>query len=103
VREDFARHDDSCEIRRSGGGAIMSDSKSTSWRPDAFARKWHALAERRRNHLAELYQSGEWQRYYTEERLRAHMREAVREVEHWGAMLGDQPAAEAPSLKPRAA
>jgi uncharacterized repeat protein (TIGR03809 family) len=86
----------------------MDDSKSTTWRPDAFARKWHALAQRRRNHLAELYQSGEWQRYYSEERLRSHMREAVREVEHWSAMLGDQPAAEAahleaPSSNPRAA
>jgi uncharacterized repeat protein (TIGR03809 family) len=86
----------------------MDDSKSTTWRPDAFARKWHALAQRRRNHLAELYQSGEWQRYYSEERLRSHIREAVREVEHWSAMLGDQPAAEAahleaPSPNPRAA
>jgi uncharacterized repeat protein (TIGR03809 family) len=86
----------------------MDDSKSTSWRPDAFARKWHALAQRRRDHLAELYHSGAWQRYFTEETLRTHMREAVREVEHWGALLGDQPAAEtahreAPATSPRAA
>ena len=86
----------------------MSDSKSTSWRPDAFARKWHALAERRRNHLAELYQSGAWQRYFTEDTLRSQMRQAVREVEHWGAMLDDRPAAdagqrEAPAPSPRAA
>ena len=86
----------------------MSDSKSTSWRPDAFARKWHALAERRRNHLAELYQSGAWHRYLTEDTLRTQMREAVREVEHWGAMLDDQPSAEGahlepPSTSPRAA
>lgn len=86
----------------------MSDSKSISWRPDAFARKWHALAQRRRNHLAELYRSGAWQRYLTEETLRTQMREAVREVEHWSAMLGDEPAAEAahpvaPSTSPRAA
>ena len=95
-------------IRRSGGGAIMSDSKSTSWRPDALARKWHALAERRRNHLAELYQSGAWHRYFTEDTLRSQMREAVREVDHWSAMLDDQPAAdagarEAPATSPRAA
>jgi uncharacterized repeat protein (TIGR03809 family) len=86
----------------------MSDSKSTSWRPEAFARKWHALAERKRNHLAELYQSGAWHRYFTEETLRTQMREAVREIDHWGAMLDDQTAAEsahpeAPSSSSRAA
>ena len=73
----------------------MHDSKSTSWRPDEFARKWHALAQRRRKHLAELYQSGAWHRYFTEETLRAHMREATREVERWGAVLGDERSAEA--------
>ena len=57
------------------------------WRPEAFARKWHALAERRRNHLAELYETGQWKRYYNEETLLTQMREAVREVERWGAML----------------
>ena len=86
----------------------MSDSNSISWRPDALARKWHALAERRRNHLAELYQSGAWQRYFTEDTLRSQMREAVREVDRWGAMRDDQPAAdagprEAPATSPRAA
>ena len=73
----------------------MSDSKSTSWRPEALARKWHALAERRRNHLAELYESGAWQRYFTEDTLRSQMREAVREVDRWSALLDEQPAAEA--------
>ena len=67
----------------------MHDSKSTSWRPDEFARKWHALAQRRRKHLAELHQSGAWHRSFTEENLRAQMREAEREVERWGAALGD--------------
>ena len=85
----------------------MHDSKSTSWRPDEFARKWHALAQRRRKHLAELYQSGVWQRHFTEDRLRAHMREAEREVERWGAALGDDAPdkahREAPADNPRAA
>ena len=68
----------------------MHDSKSMSWRPNEFARKWHALAQRRRKHLAELYQSGTWHRYFTEETLRAHMREATREVEQWSSVLGDE-------------
>jgi uncharacterized repeat protein (TIGR03809 family) len=75
--------------RSSGGGAIMHESKSTSWRPDEFARKWHALAQRRRKHLSELHQSGAWHRYFTEETLRAHLREATREVEQWSAVVGD--------------
>ena len=94
-------------IGRSGGGAIMHDSKSSSWRPDEFARKWHALAQRRRKHLAELYQSGTWHRHLTEETLRARMREAAREVEQWGAALGDDAAEptqqEPPVSNPRAA
>jgi uncharacterized repeat protein (TIGR03809 family) len=86
----------------------MRDSSFTPWRPDAFARKWHALAERRRSHLAELYESGAWKRYFTEETLRARMREAVREAERWGSMV-DAPAPsaserpQAPSTAPRAA
>jgi uncharacterized repeat protein (TIGR03809 family) len=86
----------------------MHDSTSMPWRPDAFARKWHALAERRRNHLAELYDSGAWKRYFTEETLRAHMRDAVREAERWSAMVDESaaPASERrqpPSTAPRAA
>jgi hypothetical protein len=86
----------------------MHDSKSTSWRPEEFARKWHALAQRRRKHLAELHQSGAWHRHLTEETLRAHMREATREVEQWGAVLGDDAAREPtqqepPATNPRAA
>ena len=86
----------------------MHDSKSTSWRPDEFARKWHALALRRRKHLSELYQSGAWNRYFTEETLRAHVHEATREVERWSAVLGDKPSGagdhdEGPTTNPRAA
>jgi len=36
---------------------------------DTIARKWLALAERRRAHLIELRESGRWKRYFTEARL----------------------------------
>ena len=36
---------------------------------DTIARKWLALAERRRAHLVELRQSGRWQHYFTEAQL----------------------------------
>ena len=45
--------------------------------------RWRSLAERRRAHFTELYRSGRWKRYYTEEAFQAHMREVVRGVEAW--------------------
>jgi uncharacterized repeat protein (TIGR03809 family) len=73
----------------------MQDSKSTRWRPEIFARKWQALAERRRAHLAELYANGHWKRYFSEEAFRAQMRDAVREVERW-SVIADPDAAKSP-------
>ena len=83
----------------------MHDSNSKSWQPEALARKLHALAERRRNHLKELYETGAWKRYFTEEMLHAQMRDAAREAERWSGMLGDAPGAEpeVPQTNPRAA
>lgn len=36
---------------------------------DSIARKWLALAERRKAHLIELRQTGRWERYYTDAQL----------------------------------
>lgn len=36
---------------------------------DSIARKWLALAERRKAHLMEMRQSGRWERYYTDAQL----------------------------------
>jgi uncharacterized repeat protein (TIGR03809 family) len=47
------------------------------------ARKWRALAERRRAHFVELYHSGRWKRYYSEEQFLARLREAIRVSERW--------------------
>ncbi|MFY9991048.1 MAG: TIGR03809 family protein [Rhodoplanes sp.] len=57
--------------------------------PSAFPvetiRKWLALAERRKAHLVELYQSGRWRLYYTEADFISRLREAIREVDRWSA------------------
>jgi uncharacterized repeat protein (TIGR03809 family) len=50
---------------------------------DEVAQKWRALAELRRAHLVELYDSGRWKRYYSEEQFVYRMREAVRLSERW--------------------
>ena len=51
------------------------------------ARKWQALAERRRKHFAELHRSGRSRRIYSEEALEAGMRDAERDVESWGKII----------------
>ena len=51
--------------------------------PAEITRRGCELAERRRAHLIELYDSGRWARYYTEEQLVARMRDATNLVETW--------------------
>lgn len=48
-----------------------------------ITQKWRDLAERRRAHFIELYDTGRWKHYYTEEQLLARMREAIRLAEVW--------------------
>jgi len=66
-------------------------------------RRWHSLAERRRNHVVELYRSERWRRYYTEDSFRNLMREAIQDAESWGQVLTDMngtvPAATAAAAK----
>src|SRR5690349_12115883 len=52
-------------------------------------RRWHGLAERRRNHVVELYRSERWRRYYTEDAFRNLMREAIQDAETWARVLED--------------
>jgi hypothetical protein len=51
------------------------------------ARKWHALAERRRRHYVELYRSERWRRYFKEETFLLLMREAILNTENWAKIL----------------
>jgi uncharacterized repeat protein (TIGR03809 family) len=66
----------------------------SDWHPehalDEVALKWRALAERRRAHFIELYDSGRWKLYFTEEQFIARMREAVRGSERW-AVIAPRP------------
>jgi len=62
------------------------DRRFGKLRTGDVARKWRTLAERRRDHLAELYRSGRWEKYYTEEGFLAVMRATVQEIEQWGSI-----------------
>lgn len=55
-------------------------------RYDKIAEQWRDLAERRLQHLKELYRSGSWQRYYTRELLTLRMRDAITTVKVWRAL-----------------
>jgi uncharacterized repeat protein (TIGR03809 family) len=54
-----------------------------------FAHKWQALAERRRQHFIELYRSGRWRRYYSEQEFVSTMHDVVSGLEAWRAMTRD--------------
>lgn len=54
---------------------------------EGTARKWRALIQRRREHLTELYRSGRYKKYFTEEALLHQMRETVKAAEDWDTLL----------------
>jgi uncharacterized repeat protein (TIGR03809 family) len=72
---------------------------------DGVAQKWRALAERRRAHFVDMFASGRWKRYYTEQQFLQLVREAILQCERWaqiappppGESTGDQAAASDPS------
>lgn len=55
---------------------------------DSVARKWHALAERRRAHVVELRDTGRWRHYYTWEELLDVLREAANSRDEWARIAG---------------
>ena len=66
-------------------------------------RRWHALAERRRNHVVDLYRSERWRRYYSEDAFRILMRDVIQNAETWSKVLEDMNGAPPPKVAPRAA
>jgi uncharacterized repeat protein (TIGR03809 family) len=52
-----------------------------------IARRWHALAERRREHFADLRDSGRWRKYYREHNFLREMRESARLAEAWSKVV----------------
>ena len=58
---------------------------------DEVAQKWRALAERRRAHFVELYHTGRWKRYYSEEQFLLRMREAIKATDRWAEIAPTPP------------
>jgi uncharacterized repeat protein (TIGR03809 family) len=47
------------------------------------AAKWRDLALRRQAHFVDLYQSGRWQHYYTEQEFLSELRNLTQVVKRW--------------------
>ena len=61
-------------------------------RYDGIARKWLALAERRRAHLIELRSSGRWKHYFTESEFDTQLRELNLACDRFAKVAGSEPA-----------
>lgn len=55
---------------------------------DAIARKWCALALRRRAHFVDLYRTGRWTRYYGKEQFFVQLRSVFVNADAWAALAG---------------
>ena len=55
-----------------------------SW--ECIVLKWRDIAERRRDHHLDLYKSGRWKHYYTDEEFLIEMRQAVAIADRWAVI-----------------
>jgi len=57
-------------------------------RLNEIALKWHDLAQRRLDYYTELYRSGRWQHYYTQERFAVRMLDVINAARKWRELAG---------------
>lgn len=62
-------------------------------RLDDVARKWRDLADRRLAYYTELYRSGRWRHYYTQEHFALRMLDVIRAAKAWADLAEKRPAA----------
>jgi uncharacterized repeat protein (TIGR03809 family) len=58
---------------------------------EEVTQKWRALAERRRAHFVELYHTGRWKRYLSEEEFLLKMRQAFKACDRWAEIAPTPP------------
>jgi hypothetical protein len=61
---------------------------------DAITRKWSDLAQRRLDYYVELYRSGRWRHYYTEETLALRMLDVIKAARAWAELAPARESAE---------
>ena len=59
------------------------DAEQLSGHAQDILNRWCIIAEQRLDYLAELYESGRWRRYHSENAFMENIREAKRAVETW--------------------
>jgi uncharacterized repeat protein (TIGR03809 family) len=74
------------------GGVSYMQARSSALPSDQVTLRWRDLAERRRSHFVELYESGRWKRYYSEADFIQAMREVVAAAEEWEKLVSRQTA-----------
>lgn len=62
--------------------------------------RWRVLAEDRLEHMTQLYESGRWRRYFSEERFLGIIRETKAAVELWQRLAPEQRLAQEQRLAP---
>jgi uncharacterized repeat protein (TIGR03809 family) len=58
---------------------------------ERIALKWRNIAEQRRDHHLDLYKSGRWKHYYSDDEFLIEMRQAVAIADRW-AVIAPLPA-----------
>ena len=53
-----------------------------------IAQRWHGLAEQRLAYYTELYRSGRWKHYYTQESFAARMLDVIAAAKKWRNLAG---------------
>jgi uncharacterized repeat protein (TIGR03809 family) len=61
--------------------------KARLWGTEDIARRWHALAERRREHFADLHHSGRWRKYFVEHDFQRQVHETARMTDAWSRVV----------------
>jgi hypothetical protein len=84
----------------------MTHRNEAARRADVLGR-WRLLAEQRLEHLTELFESGRWRRYHSEQALIENIKEAKFAVETWRSLstpgsVSQKPVAAAQSILIRA-
>jgi hypothetical protein len=88
-------------------GSVSPTFAKASARMARVALKWRDLAERRRGHLMDLYESGRWKHYYSDTEFLDELRQAVAIAQRWARIALQSEELASPALvglpKPKAA
>jgi uncharacterized repeat protein (TIGR03809 family) len=73
-----------CPVPRAD--AMPESMKPATIKLQQVAQKWRALAERRRDHFFALYESGRWDRYYSDQDFLDAMHQAIAAADRWAVI-----------------